>query len=94
VKKTAVGARDSRNKLAHDLLTLSHKDFNSLVDCSRQLFSGLCIAFSCVSEKLSFRDGFDSANDALAEIESVLKPTVTLFNLSDEERRALNEQAR
>ncbi len=93
VRKAAVGARELRNKLAHDLLTLHPRDFDHLVECARQLLAGLHSAFSCVTEKGHFAHCFEQSDVSRDEIDGILTRHVTLFNLTDDERQVLYQQA-
>ena len=72
VRNAANSARQLRNKLAHDMLTLGASDFDYLVSCSRQLLEGVCSIFSCTSDDSDFTFP-RCAKDALATIEAMGK---------------------
>ena len=88
VRKAAVGARDSRNKLAHNLLTISTQDFNALVSCARQLLQSVRSVVTSISGKHST----EYVEQALADIEDILKRSLNSGTLSDHERMVLRQQ--
>ena len=90
VRKAAVGARDSRNKLAHNLLTLGAQDFDALTSCARQLLPSVCSVLTSISGEHST----DYVKQALADIEDILKRDINSATLSDHERLVLVQQNR
>jgi hypothetical protein len=80
--KSATGAiRDSRNNLAHNLLTISAQNFDKLVAAARELLPSVHLAMSCISE--GHRPELAAA--ALAEVERIVSRDVQIATLSDRE---------
>jgi hypothetical protein len=75
------GVRHLRNKLFHDFLTISPDDFHNLVACSKQLLDSVRTVISCLCEKLSS----ECVQQALDEIDAIVKRDLTVAKLSDDE---------
>jgi serine/threonine protein kinase len=81
LKSAAIAIRDWRNKLAHNLLTISAQDFEKLVVTARKLLPSIHLAMSCISE--GHRP--ELAEAALAEVERIVSRDVQIGTLSDRE---------
>lgn len=83
-----LGVRDLRNKMFHDFLTLSTRDFENLVECSKQVLSSIHTAISC----LCGEHRSDYVQQAFAEIDDIVIRDLTVAKLSDDERDELNRR--
>ncbi len=88
LKSAAIAIRDSRNKLAHNLLTISKQDFDSLVACARQLLPSIHSAMACIVEN----HRTENAGEALAKVERIVKRDIQIATLSDHESSQIAQQ--
>ncbi len=79
------GAIDFRNKLCHNLLTLDVRHFNALLDCVRNIFTGICSMCTFINETQES----ENAKQILEGIENIYKREIEVATLSDQELKTL-----
>jgi hypothetical protein len=89
LQQNAIGVRDSRNKMAHNMLTLHSGDFDHLVESARKLLQGVCSVLSCISQENSI-DHY--VKRALAEIDIITECDLQLGALNGLEHQIVNQQ--
>lgn len=81
LQQAAKGTRDSRNKVAHNLLTSSQEDFDKLVVQVRNLFESIRKVASCVAGSLLS----DHVQSVLDEIDSIIKRDIQIGTIDADE---------
>jgi hypothetical protein len=88
LKSAAIAITDSRNKLAHNLLTIAKQDFERLVAFARQLVPSIHSAMAFIAEN----HRAENAEAALAEVERIVKRDIQIATLSDHESSQIAQQ--